>query len=414
MRDVALEEMFAEFEADTRTTLRPPGTPDAQRRVRDRRRRRRGLLAGVAAILLAGPASAFAVAGRDVDRHEPAPTESAGPRLVERKIDLPQGIGELVDLRFVNARHGWALFDTCGRTTPPKGVDCRLTFARTTDGGIVWTMSGRPPTQRPGSYLLPLDDRTLTVVMDDSYYVTTDGGTTFTTYPFSSPPSVTQQAMATASGFAIGCPSTGGVPGVNCQRRQLERIGAGAVQPQPPVALTQESTGELIEGGDGRLWLSVREKEKLSVLVSADKAATWRLLPAVEGAHQLMVSPDGRDAWMTTVAESEFGTNRLKDVWRLAGDRWEPGPGLPDDTRTAAAMNGGILAVTGAYGGFGFWVEGRYIDAPELRAATLPGFDSPDEPSIEVLPDDTVVVSRAASSIIGTGSGTTRTWTRLS
>ncbi|MEH0969967.1 hypothetical protein V6U77_02350 [Micromonospora sp. CPCC 205546] len=417
MRENALDEMFAEFEADATTSFRPPGVPAAERRVRDRRRRRGRLLAGLGALLLAGPAGAFA-AGRGADPGPPVPTPvpavSPTPTgdLPERKVFLPGAPGRLKELRFVDGRNGWALFDTCD-TLDLGATDCRRAVGRTADGGVTWQpTTPLPDAKGPGS-LLPVDERRLTVRVGDGYLVTTDGGAAWSRHPFGSPPPATQAGTATRSGFLVRCPGRHGLEGRPCPRRELTRIGSGPVRPQPPVALTGEHDDHgLIEGGDGRLWLTVRDGDRLTVLLSADGAASWQKLPAVPGAGRLMVSPDGADAWLVSVREDGFGVAATKQVWRLVGSRWEQRPGLPDNTSEVAAANGGILAVTSPYGSAGFWVDGRYVDVPELRAALR--YDTDAHLSVEVLRDDTVVVSTGSAQIIGIGSGVTRTWTRVS
>ncbi|MEU9505610.1 hypothetical protein AB0D32_04935 [Micromonospora sp. NPDC048170] len=419
MRETALDEIFAEFEANTLTSFRPPGVPAAERQVRDRRRRRRRLVAGVGALLLAGPAGAFVAAGRGADPGPPAPTPvpSVSPtptgQLPERRVVLPGAPGELTELRFVDARHGWALFDTCDPGGPgdPDATGCRRTVGRTTDGGATWQPTARLADTKGLARLLPVDDRTLTVAVGDGYLVTTDGGAAWSRHSFGAPPPATQASTATRSGFVVRCPGRRGLEGRPCPRRELSRIGSGHVRPQPPVPLGQESDHRLVEGGDGRLWLAVRDGDRLTVLVSADGAASWRKLPAVAGAGRLLVSPDGADAWLVSVREDGFDVTATKQVWRLVGSRWEQRPGLPDNVSDVAAANGGILTVTGAYGSVGFWADGRYVDVPELRAALR--YDTDATLSVEVLRDDTVVVSTGSAQITGVGPGITRTWTRI-
>ncbi|MFG1778815.1 hypothetical protein ACGFIG_20610 [Micromonospora sp. NPDC049048] len=420
MRENDLDDMFAEFEADAMTSFRPPGVPAVERRVRDRRRRRGRLLAGVGVLLLAGPAGAFA-AGRGVDPGPPvptpAPTMSPPPtdELLDRKVILPDVSGRLTELRFVDARNGWALFDTCD-TPDPGAEDCRRTVGRTADGGVTWRPTAPLPDAKGSGRLLPVDERSLTLTVGDGYLVTTDGGAAWSRHPFGSPPPATQAGSATRSGFLVRCPGRDGLGarGMQCPRGELVRIGSGPVRPQPPVPLTGETDHRVIEGGDGRLWLTVRDKGRLTVLVSDDAAATWRKLPTATraGAGRLLVSPDGADAWLVTVSESEFSVTAATEVWRLVGGRWEQRPGLPDGTSDVAATNGGVLAVTGAYGTVGFWADGRYVDAPAVTAALRIGADG--SPSVEVLRDGTVVVTTGSAQIVGVGSGVTRTWTRFS
>ncbi|MFG2011077.1 hypothetical protein ACGFNF_18630 [Micromonospora sp. NPDC048868] len=415
MRENDLDEMFAEFEADAMTSFRPPGVPVAERRVRDRRRRR--LLTGVAALLLAGPAGAFVAAGRGADPDPPAPlpTPSVSPtptgQLPERKVALPGEPGELADLRFVDARHGWALFDTCG-PRDPDATGCRRAVGRTTDGGATWQPTAPLADAKGPASMLPIDDRTLTLMDRDGYLVTTDGGAAWSRHPFSAPPPATQRSTVTRSGFLIRCPGQDSLEGRPCPRRELIRVGSGPVRPQPPVALTEETEHRLVESGDGRLWLTVRDGDRLTVLLSADGAASWRRLPAVAGAGRLLVSPDGADAWLVSVREDGFDVAATKQVWRLVGSRWEQRPGLPDNTSDVAAANGGVLAVTSAYGSAGFWTGGHYVDVPELRAALRDDTDA--SLSVEVLRDDTVVVSTGSAQIMGVNSGVTRTWTLVS
>ncbi|MEH1099448.1 hypothetical protein [Micromonospora sp. CPCC 205561] len=420
MRENALDEMFAEFEADAMASFRPPGVPAVERRVRDRRRRRGRLLAGLGALLLAGPAGAFAAGrGSDPDPPIPTPAPAVSPtptgKLPERKVSLPGTPGRLTELRFVDASNGWALFDTCDRPDP-GATDCRRTVGRTADGGVTWRPTTPLPDANGLAHLLPVDEWRLTVRVGDGYLVTTDGGAAWSRHPFGSPPPVTQASSATRSGFFVRCPERDGqgTRGMECPRGELVRIGSGPVRPQPPVPLTGGTDHRVVEGGDGRLWLTVRDGGRLTVLVSDDEAATWRKLPTGTGARagRLLVSPDGADTWLVTASESEFSVTAATEVWRLVGGRWEQRPGLPDGTSDVAATNGGVLAVIGAHGSAGFWAGGRYVDAPPVTAALRTGID--ESPSVEVLRDDTVVVTTASARIVGVGSGVTRTWTRIS
>ncbi|MGW4498523.1 hypothetical protein ACWENR_07890 [Micromonospora sp. NPDC004336] len=421
MRETALNEMFAEFEADAMTTFRPPGVPAAQRRVRERRRRR-GLLAGVVALLLAGPGGAYAVAGRggEPTPPTPAPTVSPSPTttLPERRAALPGVTGKLADLHFVDARSGWALFDTCD-ANDPRATGCRRAVGRTADGGATWRPTAPLDAPRGSAYLLPVDERTLTVAVGDSLVVTTDGGATWSRHPVGSPPRAAQAGVATRSGFLVRCPGSSGLGdgtrGTSCPRQELARIGAGPVRPQPRVALTPETDSQLVEGGDGRLWLTVRDGDRLAVLVHTIGAATWRALPAVPGAARLLVSPDGTDAWLVTVPDGESDATGPRKVWQLLGNRWERRPDLPSDANDVAAANGGVLAVTGASGG-GFWTDGRYVDSPELRAGLRAGLTAGtgDSPWVDVLRDGTVVVGIGTVRIVGVGSGAVRAWARIS
>ena len=210
------------------------------------------------ALLLAGPAGAFA-AGRGVDPGPPIPTPvpSVSPtptgKLPERKALLPGAPGRLTELRFVDARNGWALFDTC-HTPDPDAKGCRRAVGRTTDGGATWQPTTALGDTKGLAHLLPVDDRTLTVMVGDGYLVTTDGGTAWSRHPFGAPPPATQASSATRSGFLVRCPGRDGLEGRPCPRRELTRIGSGPVRPQPPVALTGEhddGSSRAATGGSG-------------------------------------------------------------------------------------------------------------------------------------------------------------------
>ncbi|MGW9196767.1 hypothetical protein [Micromonospora chersina] len=409
MPDTLIEESFAEFERAARETFRPPGITAARRRIRVRRRRRI-LLAGLLA-LLAGPTGAYAAAQRG-DRPEPRPTPTVSPtpggKLTERKVALPGVPGGLTDLRFIDSRTGWALFDTCD-SNDPTAKGCRRTVARTTDGGATWAGMALPAAPDGAAYLLPRDGRTLTVVTGLRYLVTVDGGATFTSSPVESPSEAARRAMATPNGFVVACPSVLGPAAggrtEGCDRQQVLRFGDDPLPRQPPVTLRPGGEHTLIEGGDGRLWLTVTEGDRLTVVTSDDRGTTWRKLPAVTGAHSLTVSPDGGDVWLVR-------TDRPNGTWRLVGDSWQPGAGVPDETYGVAAAGDGVLVVSSMYGGVGFVADGRYVDVPELRDPLRGNLD--DQPVVAMLPDGTVQIRHGGTQFLGIGRGTERSWIRLS
>ncbi|PWR07290.1 hypothetical protein DKT68_19705 [Micromonospora acroterricola] len=425
MRETDLDDVFAEFERQTAPTFRPPGLAAAGRRVRERRVRRRGLLAGVAALLLVGPGGAYALAGRNDDGNPPTPAPSPTasqpddrPAPVQRRtVTVPGVPGELRQLKFVDARHGWAFFDTCD----PEDVgstDCRRDLARTADGGVTWRRTALPavvnePTTPGGLGLLPVDDQQLTVTNGIRYLVTTDGGASFTEHPIDAPPRVTRLAVASRDGYLLRCPGDDGMSKrSSCTRQQLVRVDGVAVPAQPPVDLTRNAGKWLIEGGDDRLWVAVRNGDRMTVAVSDDRAVTWRTLPAVAGAAGLLVSPDGTDAWLVGMnPEGGSSAASSRRVWALTGNRWQEQPGLPDETFAAVAANDGVLAVTGVHGGGGYWVDGRYVDEPALGGRRRDGGEAF---IVRVLPDDTIAMEYPTGTFLGTGSGVDRSWSRVS
>ncbi|WBB73646.1 hypothetical protein O7602_28970 [Micromonospora sp. WMMD1128] len=399
-----VEDLFVEFETAAATTFRPPGVADVQRRIRGRRRRR-GLLAGLLAVALAGPASALAVAHR-ADRPEPRPTPSVSPsptgRLTVRTVTLPGVSGELAELRFVSARAGWALFDTCAGADE-SAAGCRRTVARTVDGGVTWQRSALPAVPDGRVHLLPVDAGTLAVMTRVGYLVTMDGGNSFASHPFDAPQAAVRRVFATPSGLYLGCPPDG-VP-TTCDRQRVLRVSGVLHFHQPPITLRSDAENALVEGADGRLWLTVGDDDGLTVVTSADQGATWQEMPSVpRAARQLVLAPDGRDVWLVR-------TEQPNGVWRLAGTGWQPGPALPDDTDGIAAPGAGLLVVTSAYGGLGFVTGGGYVEVPELRG---PLRTSDPGTSVRVLPDGTVVAQHGRTWFLGVGRGVDRSWLQLS
>ncbi|MCW3843564.1 hypothetical protein ONA70_26015 [Micromonospora yasonensis] len=409
MPETAVDEMFAEFEAAARDSFRPPGVPEAQRRVRDRRRRRRGLLAGLAALLLAGSAGGYAVAGRgDRSAPSPSPTVSVSPtgKVTERKVALPGVPGSLAELRFISGDDGWALFDTC-EPGDFSAHGCRRTVARTTDGGASWQRTALTPAPDGAARLMPVDNQTLIVVVGDRYLITDDGGDSWTRHPLSSPPEALWRSVAAPDGPHLGCPASqeGAQPPATCAELKVVLLDGTPLAHQPPVALRPGGENAFLPGSDGRYWLTVTAGDRLTVYTSDYGGGPWRKLPVIPAARHFAISPDGREVWLVR-------TDRPNGVWRLADDRWRPGPPLPDDTYEVAAAGDGVLVVSSSYGGVGFVANGRYVDVPELRERLRAKPD--DQASVATLPDGTIQILYGETQFLGIGQGVDRHWIRYS
>ncbi|MEH0845097.1 hypothetical protein V6U81_22175 [Micromonospora sp. CPCC 205711] len=403
MPETVVTELFADFEADALPTFRPPGVAVARRRVRERRWRRRGLLAGLAALLVGAPTGVLAVDGRDAAPRPTPPALGSGP-LPERTVTVPGATGRLTDLRFVDARHAWALLDGCTREAM---VDCRQTVAWTSDGGVTWQGRGIPDSDGSGQ-LMPYDPEQLVVATDREYLLLSSR---FFASPADSvrrvptgaaPPLGAQSAWASPSGFRLTCPGEQ----QECARFQLVRVGSGKAWQQPPLSLDADAGPQLVEGGDGRLWVTTMKEGRSTVVVSDNDGITWQRLPAVPAEARPAVSPDGTEVWLV---DSGRG-----GVWRLVGARWQQRPGLPNvplDGGFAAAGAGAILV--NSHGRIGYWIDGRYVDQPDLRDALAHSGSS--VVTVNSLPDGTIVLKGDdAWRIVGVGSGVDRTWTRFS
>ncbi|MEJ3744109.1 hypothetical protein WEI85_12530 [Actinomycetes bacterium KLBMP 9797] len=409
MADTRLEERFAAFEAQVTGTFRPAPITGMTTRVRRRRRLRRGLLTGFLAALVATPAGGYAVAGYHDDARPgptPTPTMTGPPRFdpVDRQIAVP-GVtwrDAHVRLALTDAAHGWAFFERCEDEN--ESTTCTYALGVTADAGATWnaTALGTRADGRPVN-IYPLDGRTLAVhVITKGFLLTTDGGATFTEYPESEPP-VQAQRVNAGGDFALLCPgATGfqdGASSVECARPQVYKIGAGAVTPQPTL---RGDLAELWQGGDGKLWLTSWDGDVTRVAISYDSARTWQEVGPVPAAEaKLTLSPTGNEVWAVT--------DEPAGLWRLDGSRFVAQKGLPTEVfqHNVLAIGDGILLIkdgnddtlTG-----GFWQDGRYQELAGLRTVGM-----------SVLPDGTiVVVERGLTTVVGTGEGVHRTWTRFS
>ncbi|WBB55820.1 hypothetical protein [Verrucosispora sp. WMMD573] len=166
---------------------------------------------------------------------------------------------------------------------------------------------------------------------------------------------------------------------------------------------------QLTEGGDGRLWVGVKEENALTVAVSEDGAKTWRKLPPVTGAASLLVSPDGADVWLVDSQSEDVVPNPTR-TWRLVSDAWREGARLPGDTYSVEAGDGGLLWLTSTNGGGGYVVGGHYTPVSELDGLWS---DPKDVPYFRTLPDGILELSSPPAIYLGVGSGTDRTWIRF-
>lgn len=418
MGDIGLSERFARFEAEVPATFRPAPLAEVASAARRRRRLRRALFAGVLALLVGGPAGAVAVAGRHDGRPSPLPVPivqtarppSASPspeaiHPVERSVTLPGVDIPTKHVYPLDARHAWVYYESC----PEDPGGCRYALGSTSDGGVTWQRANLPDLavdKQTVVGLFPVDARTASLyVLHKRFWLTTDGGATFTSYPDSSPPPQAQRAITyPSSGYRLLCPGAvgfeDGASGVECDREQVVRIGSGPVPNQPTLP------GRLdwvFQAADGRIWLTSVDGDVTRVALSTDDTRTWTDLGSVPGTPQLSVSPDGADVWLVV--------NHVPRIpaaaWRLTGTRFVAQAGIPYDFSGVAAGGGMLAGVTGdpgKVGSAGLWYGGAFHPIPGLMASWL-----------GVLPDGSLTCGQPdGSTLVGAGTGTARDWYRLS
>jgi hypothetical protein len=419
MGEIGLGERFARFEAEVPATFRPAPLAEVVAAARRRRRLRRALFAGVLALLLGGPAGAVAVAGRHDGRPSPMPlpsVQTAPPSAsvspdpihpVDRKVTVPGVDLPLRAVQVIDAGHAWAFYDSCPDGGDPGG--CRYALGSTSDGGVTWHRANLPDLAADGQLvvgLFPLDERSAVFyVLHKRFWLTTDGGATFTSYPASSPPPQAQRAITyPPSGFRLLCPgATGfedGASGIECDRQRMVRVGSGPVPNQPTLPGRLDAA---FQAADGRIWLQSSDGDLTRVAVSTDDSRTWTDVGSVPGNATLSVSPDGAEVWLV----ENHSPDVPAAVWRLTGSRFMPQAGIPYDFSGGAGGGGMLAGVTGdagKVGQAGLWYGGTFHPIPGLSAMAL-----------DVLPDGSLT-SRLpdGSTLVGTGTGTDRDWYRLS
>ncbi|MEV4758083.1 hypothetical protein AB0J86_23605 [Micromonospora sp. NPDC049559] len=306
------------------------------------RRRRRGL--GVAVALL-GVVAATALAGRvlgpDGARPAPAASPSADPAYSADGIvvhglvgganvwELPGAIG---DVEFTDPRHGY-LLTSCPGTDP-----CRRDTARTSDGGLTWTVHELPPdvARTAGGELLAFPAGPL-MITGPTTYASLDGGGSWTAAD--PPPAGT--AAGTAGPDDLLRPGDGGTAGCGAQVR-LWRQGAvhdsGPVR-QPPLGVCWVADAPATDGG---WWVGGVRDGRAVVAVTRDGGGSWQ--------SAVLETPPGA---LASVEVAQLGSHAYAAVLGPGGELyslWHSADGGRTfaRTRSAGAGGGGPAALAGA------------------------------------------------------------------
>jgi hypothetical protein len=264
---------------------------------------------------------------------------------------------QLQTVEFADAGHGFAQAVTALPVTADRFGS---TLFGTVDGGRSWHALADPRQPSPSPQLYIVDARTIVLLAESvGWYVSTDGGATFSYRPMQPAPSELDAISGTSFGLdcATGC--------------ALSRTGGPVNQPGLPgvlgaVAEVRRPTGP---AKPGAVWAASLDGGSARAAISADQGRTWRRLdpPARPDAPLarvgLTISADGRDVWligypgggvagMGTVAAQRRKESGVPLLWLLAGDRWiakgtvgAPEPSL--DPFSVAPIGGGLAAVQG-------------------------------------------------------------------
>lgn len=349
----------------------------------------------------------------------------------ERRAAVPVPAGyERQIVEFVDAEHGYAQFLRCGpdpSAGPAQpGAECAAVVVRTTDGGRSWQRLNHPRRVAANHQMYTGDaDTVLLLAEPHGWYLSTDAGRTFRHRPANSrgtPPEY----------FGV----IFGRYWQDYERenawRIVEKTGSGSA-PLPAQPTLPGRPGAFEAGADGRLWAASVGDGRVYTSVSADQGRTWqrRDVPAPARGRpdrvRLVISADGRDAWLLGYSESTGGTGGggrsavprmlrkdvgLPEIWRFDGVGWTavPTAGLPSPGPAAvysfAAVGDGWLAVADGqgtsgylsgtgYGGSGGGPRLTYVRA--LRDGTLFGYGD----------------HQARRIWLGPGAGTERHWVEV-
>ncbi|MEU3452670.1 hypothetical protein ABZ671_03565 [Micromonospora sp. NPDC006766] len=242
-------------------------------------------------------------------------------------------------IEFVDAERAYALFATC------DGEDCPALLFATRDGGRSWQALPHPrPVAENQQLYAPQGLLTLQSV-SFGWYISTDGGVTFTHHPGAEPP----PALVGVKGRFQFVEKSGKVA-----RWDGRRLRPLAAQPGlPMVNMVREAGGLLVAAGaaGGRPYAAV----------STDQGRSWQrtAVPAPDGEVEnlwVMSAPDS-EVWLIGSRPDPAGFPAL---WLYRGD-WQlvRAAGHPDRMSSVAPVGAGRVAVTGP-DGVGVVVNGQY------------------------------------------------------
>lgn len=292
------------------------------------------------------------------------------------RISTPQGMYPQT-VEFSDAIHGYVQYVTRepvsgAGSADPNDLRYRAALFATADGGQTWTSLRHPRPVSNNPQLYVVDARTFMIYAEPyGWYVTADGGRTYR----HDPPDPTSQYLPPeyeriwqnpAGPFTLDCADE------PCAVSRIEAAGAVTRLPRQP---TMTAPVRALATAGGLLWVAGTDADRRpQVQVSADQGNTWRsvALPAQPAYGErgldwveVRTSSDSADVWLvgypgdggTAGAAAPLAALKVVGmpvVWRAQGDAMvakgviaRPTPGQNPALYTAAAIGGGMLAVSG-------------------------------------------------------------------
>lgn len=282
----------------------------------------------------------------DVRRPPPAATTAAvqGPTAPPAPPPVPFdevrevqfAVAERYDrpaVEFVDARRGYALFAWCDAR--PAGPACPALLYATVDGGRSWRKLRHPDPTAPDQQLYAAAGAVAVWSEPQSWYVSTDGGVSFTASRHGVP-----AAWTAAQGRFRVVESTGKI--AEWAGRRLRPLAAQPGLPGLPTVASRDDHVVVAGVQDG----------KAVAATSFDGGRSWRREPVPAhdgevGVVRAVVDPVG-GAWLIGERSDKV---TFPAIWRQRSG-WEPvrAVGHPQRFRSIVAIGGGVLVVTGPEG----------------------------------------------------------------
>jgi hypothetical protein len=361
----------------------------------------------VVAVALAGCASSSDGDGGDTGR----PPTSSVTEVRQGVLSAPAGY-RVLTVEFGDASHGYAGLITNDPIGPNQYGSA---LYATVDGGQTWRELDDPQRTSPSPQLYVVDARTIVLLREPGWFVSTDGGASFQARAGESSPA----EMDGLSGeFQLDCESG------PCAVRHR---GSPVNQPDLPGALT--GVAEVHIGApDSPVWTASMDNATPYTAVSRDRGATWQAVAVPEHPagrpSRLAVTSGGGDVWLVgyvdlpAAAMGSIVPLRRKEtgipvLWRLDGGRWIARGILGAPSTDSAQFGLGVYSVAAAGGGFAAVAAptGLYLVDNNWNAVEL----SPRVGWVNTLRDGTVFAAATDNQTyyLGSGSGSSIRWIQL-